>query len=332
MRPSAARRLQEDSRSASPTPAPRAAPRGGGVSSGGLASSGIGVRQWRLGIHQVHHIVDPTSCLPSAHCWRTASTTAATLRPGERRVYGGNRARRARRGLARGWAPGPAGAGRRVGGVHVGMAGTRAGAADAGVERPDDGRPRGHGRARLDGPVVPDTGDRARLAHLALGHGGPRNHGVGGMDHRPVAALPFAVGAPEPVALLCRPDRHPHRPHDRRRLRAHRPGRRRDPLPFPLPTDLGGPRGIGLRHAAGRRDHQWAPPQDRGSRLAGRPLVRLRLLADRLGPRPRLGLRRPHSGGDAGVRGVHRFGRRRSGLAPGSRGGHGLWAGGSEGR
>ncbi|MGA2474128.1 MAG: FAD:protein FMN transferase [Acidimicrobiales bacterium] len=49
-----------------------------GISSGGLASSGIGVRQWRLGTHQVHHILDPATCLPSAPCWRTVSTTAAT--------------------------------------------------------------------------------------------------------------------------------------------------------------------------------------------------------------------------------------------------------------
>ena len=49
-----------------------------GISSGGLASSGIGVRQWRLGTHQVHHILDPATCLPSAPCWRTVSATAAT--------------------------------------------------------------------------------------------------------------------------------------------------------------------------------------------------------------------------------------------------------------
>jgi thiamine biosynthesis lipoprotein len=55
-----------------------AAPEAVGISSGGLASSGIGVRRWRLGTHQVHHIVDPASCLPSVPCWRTASTTAAT--------------------------------------------------------------------------------------------------------------------------------------------------------------------------------------------------------------------------------------------------------------
>ena len=48
------------------------------ISSGGLASSGIGVRQWRLGAHQVHHIVDPATGLPAAPCWRTVSTTAAT--------------------------------------------------------------------------------------------------------------------------------------------------------------------------------------------------------------------------------------------------------------
>jgi thiamine biosynthesis lipoprotein len=49
-----------------------------GISSGGLASSGIGVRQWRLGEHQVHHILDPGTCLPSVPCWRTVSATAAT--------------------------------------------------------------------------------------------------------------------------------------------------------------------------------------------------------------------------------------------------------------
>ena len=49
-----------------------------GVLSGGLASSGTGVRQWRLGTHQVHHIVDPATCLPSPPYWRTVSATAAT--------------------------------------------------------------------------------------------------------------------------------------------------------------------------------------------------------------------------------------------------------------
>ena len=49
-----------------------------GISSGGLATSGIGVRQWRLGAHQVHHIVDPATGLSAAPCWRTVSTAAAT--------------------------------------------------------------------------------------------------------------------------------------------------------------------------------------------------------------------------------------------------------------
>ncbi len=48
------------------------------ILSGGLASSGIGVRQWRLGTHQVHHIVDPATGLPSTPYWRTVSATAAT--------------------------------------------------------------------------------------------------------------------------------------------------------------------------------------------------------------------------------------------------------------
>ncbi len=48
------------------------------ISSGGLASSGIGVRHWRLGSHQVHHIVDPATGLSAAPCWRTVSVAAAT--------------------------------------------------------------------------------------------------------------------------------------------------------------------------------------------------------------------------------------------------------------
>ena len=57
----------------SPVPAETVA-----FSSGGLASSGIGVRSWRLGAHRVHHIVDPVTGLSAAPCWRTVSTTAAT--------------------------------------------------------------------------------------------------------------------------------------------------------------------------------------------------------------------------------------------------------------
>ena len=48
------------------------------LSSGGLASSGIGVRQWRLGAHQVHHIVDPATGLSASPCWRTVSIAAET--------------------------------------------------------------------------------------------------------------------------------------------------------------------------------------------------------------------------------------------------------------
>ncbi len=47
------------------------------ISSGGLASSGIGVRRWRLGSLLVHHIVDPTTGLPAGPCWRTVSASAA---------------------------------------------------------------------------------------------------------------------------------------------------------------------------------------------------------------------------------------------------------------
>ncbi len=47
------------------------------ILSGGLASSGIGVRRWKLGSHDVHHILDPATCLPAVPCWRTVSVAAA---------------------------------------------------------------------------------------------------------------------------------------------------------------------------------------------------------------------------------------------------------------
>lgn len=49
-----------------------------GITSGGLASSGTTVRRWRLGTHQVHHIVDPASGLPAETCWRTVTVAAAS--------------------------------------------------------------------------------------------------------------------------------------------------------------------------------------------------------------------------------------------------------------
>jgi FAD:protein FMN transferase len=48
------------------------------ICSGGLATSGIGVRRWRLGVHVVHHIIDPAIGLPVAAAWRTVSVAAAT--------------------------------------------------------------------------------------------------------------------------------------------------------------------------------------------------------------------------------------------------------------
>ena len=48
------------------------------IRSGGLASSGAAVRNWRLGAHRVHHIVDPTTGLPAAEFWSTVTTTAAS--------------------------------------------------------------------------------------------------------------------------------------------------------------------------------------------------------------------------------------------------------------
>ena len=48
------------------------------IRTGGLASSGTGVRHWRLGTHRVHHIVDPGTGLPALEYWSTVTTTAAS--------------------------------------------------------------------------------------------------------------------------------------------------------------------------------------------------------------------------------------------------------------
>jgi FAD:protein FMN transferase len=48
------------------------------LSRGGLATSSTTVRRWRRGRTDVHHIVDPTTGLPAAGRWQTASVGAAT--------------------------------------------------------------------------------------------------------------------------------------------------------------------------------------------------------------------------------------------------------------
>ncbi|MGD0881819.1 MAG: FAD:protein FMN transferase [Acidimicrobiales bacterium] len=47
------------------------------IASGGLASSGIGRRNWLLGGHRVHHLIDPATALPAQSPWRTVSVAAA---------------------------------------------------------------------------------------------------------------------------------------------------------------------------------------------------------------------------------------------------------------
>ena len=48
------------------------------IRTGGLATSGTGVRHWKLGTHRVHHIVDPGTGLPAPEYWSTVTTTAAS--------------------------------------------------------------------------------------------------------------------------------------------------------------------------------------------------------------------------------------------------------------
>ena len=46
------------------------------ITSGGLASSGVGRRNWLLGGHRVHHLIDPATGLPADSPWRTVSVAA----------------------------------------------------------------------------------------------------------------------------------------------------------------------------------------------------------------------------------------------------------------
>ena len=48
------------------------------VAAGGLATSGLSVRTWRLGGHLVHHILDPATGQPVESIWRTVSVAGAT--------------------------------------------------------------------------------------------------------------------------------------------------------------------------------------------------------------------------------------------------------------
>ena len=48
------------------------------ITSGGLASSGIGRRTWNLGGDRVHHLVDPSTGLPVDSPWRTVTVAAAS--------------------------------------------------------------------------------------------------------------------------------------------------------------------------------------------------------------------------------------------------------------
>ena len=98
---------------------------------------GIEVRHWRLGVHQVHHIVDPATGLSAAPYWRTVSAAAATCVQANAASTAAIVLGRARRGLAGGpRAPGAAGAARRDGHLHRRLAGPRASSVCGGVEHP----------------------------------------------------------------------------------------------------------------------------------------------------------------------------------------------------
>jgi thiamine biosynthesis lipoprotein len=55
-----------------------AAPVAVSIGSGGLATSGIGHRHWKLSGHSVHHLIDPATGRPVATTWRTVSVAAGS--------------------------------------------------------------------------------------------------------------------------------------------------------------------------------------------------------------------------------------------------------------
>ena len=55
-----------------------AAPVAVAISTGGLATSGIGNRHWLLGGTPVHHLVDPSTGLPADTHWKTVSVAAGS--------------------------------------------------------------------------------------------------------------------------------------------------------------------------------------------------------------------------------------------------------------
>jgi thiamine biosynthesis lipoprotein len=65
--------VAEDHRRGADEPGPRVS-----IQSGGLATSSRGVRRWRYGTAEHHHLVDPRTGLPSRSRWRTASVAAAS--------------------------------------------------------------------------------------------------------------------------------------------------------------------------------------------------------------------------------------------------------------
>jgi len=48
------------------------------VESGGLATSSVTVRRWRVGEDELHHILDPGTGRPAKSCWQTVSVAAAS--------------------------------------------------------------------------------------------------------------------------------------------------------------------------------------------------------------------------------------------------------------
>jgi len=48
------------------------------LESGGLATSSVTTRRWRVGEDELHHILDPRTGRPAPSCWRTVSVAAAS--------------------------------------------------------------------------------------------------------------------------------------------------------------------------------------------------------------------------------------------------------------
>ncbi len=283
------------------------------VASGGLATSGIGRRHWRLGRPPGPPSDRPGDRAAGGHLLEDRVGGRRLLCRRQHRVHRGHGQGVGGGDLAGGSGPAvPPGAHRRAVHHHRPVARRPRGWAAAHRRAPDDAAAALVGAASNGKALWYLTRSTGLVALVLLtATVVARRGGLGGLDHRAVAPVPVPERPPQPVAVLRGLRGHPRHHHGERRLRTHRVRRRLPPLPDPVPAAVRGPRGTDLRPAAGRAGDQRPPAPDRLRLLAVRPLAGLPVLPHRPVPLAGQRHRRPAAPGPDARRGVCRGGRPR---------------------